>query len=153
MASWDCKFLGIEFAPWDDMENVRFRIVAATPSDYLYDLTNNINNILTECCFSIPPIWESFFFLKTGYKGEEMQGRQLLSRRERTRRHGNFSESGNGEPHHRHEQPLLRGQVAAPRRTQSPRRHKRAIRLHLPGAPLRQDHGRQYDRGVLFKEL
>ena len=37
--------------------------------------------------------------------------------------------------------------------SQSPRRHKRTIRLHLPGAALRQDHGRQYDCGVLFKEL
>lgn len=52
VASWDCKFLGIEFAPGYDMENVRFRIVAVTPSDYLYDLTNNINNIYFENLFN-----------------------------------------------------------------------------------------------------
>ena len=52
VASWDCNFLGIEFAPGYDMENVRFRIVAVTPSDYLYDLTNNINNIYFENLFN-----------------------------------------------------------------------------------------------------
>ena len=52
VASLDCKFLGIEFSPWYDMKNVRFKIVVVTPSDYLYDLTNNNNKIYLENLFN-----------------------------------------------------------------------------------------------------